>query len=418
MPIIAVFLFFAADAFGKDVGLNGFNIQRFDPAANGYGIYNVEASKVLPHLKFNTGFYANFSHDSLDIYMPARNATLKGVDDNLLLDFYGAVGFAGFLEAAVLVPMTAYQTGNDFGDLKTYTTSAMGDMRFDLKFRALKDRQKRMGVALLSRVTVPTGDRYAFSGDDGPTWEGRLILDKRFDPVSVFANVGYRFLKSTKVLSTTYDDSLTFGGGFVVPLPLEEGSWSIKAEVTGESVVRDMSESLTPVEVRAGIRKLMKSGFAFDIGAGRGLTNALGSPSFRVMGGLSYSSAPLLQKRVRHAVSPPALSVDMKVPFAFDRSDVASREVSGLLDLAVVLAKDRKMSVVVEGHTDSVGHYKYNFKLSCARANAVKKILIEAGANEDQIKIVCSGEDKPISSNSTSAGRKENRRVEIYSPSP
>ena len=67
----------------------------------------------------------------------------------------------------------------------------------------------------------------------------------------------------------------------------------------------------------------------------------------------------------------------------------------------------------LEGHTDSVGRASTNQLLSERRANAVRDWLIANGIAADRLTAAGFGEDKPIASNKTRAGRANNRRVEV-----
>jgi outer membrane protein OmpA-like peptidoglycan-associated protein len=67
----------------------------------------------------------------------------------------------------------------------------------------------------------------------------------------------------------------------------------------------------------------------------------------------------------------------------------------------------------IEGHTDSVGAAKSNQLLSERRANAVRDYLIANGIAADRLTAQGFGEEKPIDSNNTKAGRANNRRVEV-----
>ena len=67
----------------------------------------------------------------------------------------------------------------------------------------------------------------------------------------------------------------------------------------------------------------------------------------------------------------------------------------------------------IGGHTDSVGAKSTNQALSERRANAVRDYLIANGISADRLSAAGFGEDYPIASNATRAGRKENRRVEV-----
>jgi outer membrane protein OmpA-like peptidoglycan-associated protein len=93
----------------------------------------------------------------------------------------------------------------------------------------------------------------------------------------------------------------------------------------------------------------------------------------------------------------------------FKSADVPVR----LESIAKILKNYPKASFVVEGHTDSVGSEKSNQKLSEARANAVKESLISNGVAAAKISTIGAGESTPIATNSTAAGRAENRRTEV-----
>src|SRR5690606_8885153 len=69
--------------------------------------------------------------------------------------------------------------------------------------------------------------------------------------------------------------------------------------------------------------------------------------------------------------------------------------------------------IKVEGFTDNVGDDEYNRQLSQRRAEAVKQALINAGVPSNRILAEGMGEEFPVASNDSTAGRLENRRVEI-----
>jgi outer membrane protein OmpA-like peptidoglycan-associated protein len=81
--------------------------------------------------------------------------------------------------------------------------------------------------------------------------------------------------------------------------------------------------------------------------------------------------------------------------------------------LATYLSQNPQTKVLVEGHTDSVGSDDYNISLSERRARAVATELESRGIPDSQIQTLGRGKDMPVASNSTPAGRQQNRRVEI-----
>jgi len=70
-------------------------------------------------------------------------------------------------------------------------------------------------------------------------------------------------------------------------------------------------------------------------------------------------------------------------------------------------------TVEITGHTDNTGSAAYNQDLSQRRAGAVAGVLINNGVSAGRIRTIGAGEDQPIASNLTAAGRAQNRRVEI-----
>jgi OmpA-OmpF porin, OOP family len=84
------------------------------------------------------------------------------------------------------------------------------------------------------------------------------------------------------------------------------------------------------------------------------------------------------------------------------------------LDKVVKAAKDYpKAHVQLGGHTDSVGNYDLNMKLSMARMEAVKSYLLKACIDKNRISLQAYGSKYPIDNNRTQTGRASNRRVEI-----
>jgi outer membrane protein OmpA-like peptidoglycan-associated protein len=71
------------------------------------------------------------------------------------------------------------------------------------------------------------------------------------------------------------------------------------------------------------------------------------------------------------------------------------------------------LKLQIEGYTDSIGSDEYNQTLSEKRAGAVRGYLISSGVSLDSVTAVGMGKADPIADNSTAAGRKLNRRVEM-----
>ena len=84
-----------------------------------------------------------------------------------------------------------------------------------------------------------------------------------------------------------------------------------------------------------------------------------------------------------------------------------------LAKIAGILLAHQGLQVAVEGHTDSVGAEGYNQRLSEQRADSVRSYLVRQGIGPAAVATAGFGESQPVASNTTSAGRQQNRRVEL-----
>ncbi len=113
------------------------------------------------------------------------------------------------------------------------------------------------------------------------------------------------------------------------------------------------------------------------------------------------------------------VSLDEKLMFKSGKWEVDEKGGSALKTLSKFLAENRDISVVVEGHTDSLayrgnGYILDNWDLSTKRATAIVRILLEnKGVNPSMISATGRAEFCPINDNSTSEARSRNRRTEI-----
>jgi outer membrane protein OmpA-like peptidoglycan-associated protein len=71
------------------------------------------------------------------------------------------------------------------------------------------------------------------------------------------------------------------------------------------------------------------------------------------------------------------------------------------------------LKLQIEGYTDSIGSDEYNQTLSDKRAEAVRDYLVSSGVSMNNVAAQGMGKADPIADNSTAAGRKLNRRVEM-----
>lgn len=110
---------------------------------------------------------------------------------------------------------------------------------------------------------------------------------------------------------------------------------------------------------------------------------------------------------------PPVVEVPLSTPILFETNKTVVHESSKpVLEVAVkTLSEDPEAMIIIHGHADSRGTNSYNMKLSRKRADAVKKQLVDMGADPKRIKVMAHGENDPVASNATPEGMAENRRA-------
>ena len=109
------------------------------------------------------------------------------------------------------------------------------------------------------------------------------------------------------------------------------------------------------------------------------------------------------------------VTFDSGILFATGKSDLSQSAKNSLAQFSKVLNNNKSCDIAIVGHTDSTGSDAVNQPLSVSRANSVNNYLKSCGVSSAQIKSVeGQGSTNPVADNSTEAGRKQNRRVEVY----
>ncbi|GAB3510600.1 OmpA family protein [Spirosoma knui] len=109
----------------------------------------------------------------------------------------------------------------------------------------------------------------------------------------------------------------------------------------------------------------------------------------------------------------------IKITFGSDiLFDVNSYELKSetkrqLTEFAQTLNTYSDTDIRIEGHADATGSDDLNLKLSKQRADAVASFLQAQGVKASRIDEKGYGEAQPVADNSTEAGRRKNRRVDV-----
>jgi len=126
-----------------------------------------------------------------------------------------------------------------------------------------------------------------------------------------------------------------------------------------------------------------------------------------------------LSSAVTTKIEERGLVISMNDTLFFDtgKADIKSEYAKKLIEIGRIL-NQLDNYVRIEGHTDNIpiknSQFSSNWQLSSVRAANVTELLVEqAGISPKRLSAVGYGEFRPVSNNSTEAGRMKNRRVDI-----
>lgn len=101
------------------------------------------------------------------------------------------------------------------------------------------------------------------------------------------------------------------------------------------------------------------------------------------------------------------------VQFYTNSANLLPYSIQSIQELADYLAAHPNANAVIKGHTDDVGDADANLKLSQARAETVKQVLVSFGIASERIEAKGFGERNPKTRDQTIEARAINRRVEV-----
>jgi len=296
----------------------------------------------------------------------------------------------------------------------------------------------------------------------------RAALIDRVEPGAiVVVNPGWaRFTLDTGVALAASSIDVPFAMSATVPV---HDNVALTAEAFGHASSAGVH---VPLEVMGGARAMWGAG-AVIVGVGGGVLPDVGTPAVRVMGALQWRFDPAPAIVAKPVVVPvPAddaagarddVAGDAAADAAADAAEVDAARAEavavaaaiasapqppddpdvhvdadgvsfsdhvvffpvdrdtllpeGRRVLGVVARELRQMpevtQIIITGHSDARGDADFNRKLSSWRAMAVRRSLIAWGTPPGRIVIRAVGSAEPAADNTTAAGRRQNRRVEI-----
>jgi len=279
------------------------DVQRFLPVGSPRGFVTVQTGNNLPQLGFKFDAFFQYGHRPFQKSAVDQGGLVRdvGVMDGLFAVHLGAgFGITDWAEIAVRMPVVQIaRLGEGFSQFSAGDkTVGLGDLAIEGRFRIL-DERKVLGLALSPFVTLPIGSKELFLSDGVPTFGARLAVSKWWTPVHIGAHVGYRLKPNSADIGQRWavDDEVLYAAGVgfspvpdVLDINFELSGAVVVGPGRGNVVAGALSgATYAPMELIADVRIHTPVGVSITLGAGPGLTPAVGTPQFRALASVGYA---------------------------------------------------------------------------------------------------------------------------------
>ena len=287
---------FEGRAEAQQLRLRGLQLDSFTPATPGSDWFVLESldfrGKARP--AFRVGF--DFVHKPFVYEDAAGDEVGAIVERQISLNVGVGLVLADRLKLSVDLPIYVNQTGEDnvaIGNIiyPGPSSSALGDIRATADLRLAGEYGSPFSMAIGAHVFFPTGKEADYTSDGVVRVMPRLMMAGDAGLFAWAMNVGAHFrdeITDQVFQGVGVGHQLTFGlAAGIKPVPQA----LIGAELVGMTdLVHDdfLEKRATPLELLFGARFVIADQVRIGVGAGPGLTNAIGTPVVRVLARLEW----------------------------------------------------------------------------------------------------------------------------------
>ncbi len=213
---------------------------------------------------------------------------------------------------------------------------------------------------------------------------------------------------------------------FKLPPAIQPGKVNyLKGKVFDKNTLQPLAADIELIDMHSG--QLIATSFT-DRKTGAFLTNVLLNHDYilhvRAKGYLFYSghfrtsakqheNVPLHKDIPMTPIRVGEKLILKNIFFDTDKSELKETSLVELNKLIELLNRNSEIRIQIGGFTDNTGSPEHNLRLSQQRAQAVYQYLVEHGIAAERLTYKGFGAARPVASNDTEEGRRQNRRTEI-----
>jgi OmpA-OmpF porin, OOP family len=302
----------------------GFALDRFEPAERGSDWFVGESLDLRGDPRFAAGLVLDYGHKPLVIYTPDDDERATIVEHQLFAHVGAALVLWERVRFALNLPVALFQDGDGgrVGDTEysSQSSTAVGDLRIGADVRIAGQYGQAATLAAGVQLWAPTGSRDSYTGDGAVRLRPRLMLAGDIGPFAYSGQAGFNFRANDDEFAGVSRGSEMFFAA-TAGARLADGKLVVGPELTTATVVTEsgaaFSRRTTPVELLLGGHYLFAGSWRAGLGAGPGLTRALGTPQLRVLASIEW---------VQPLPSEPVLLPDTSAPVDTDGDLIVDSE--------------------------------------------------------------------------------------------
>lgn len=451
---------------------DSYALERYHPTRPGEDTFWVDApSDQTLTRRYALGLTGDYDNKPLVVRQttgvgaPGEYAVVR---HEFVAHLQGSVSFRRRLVLSADLPVVLVHRGDPLFAVKPGSEISQGDLRLSGLVSLLPAADKRgTGLFVSGDLFVPLRGR-ALSGDRLPQFSPKIIVTQKLSRQLVLAaSLGALIRERASLSRLPKMPGNTVGteiqAGLRLALVNPSGTWSVGPELVAGTTTLSHSffkHDGSSLEILGGAHWAPHPAWRIGVGLGAGLLTSPGTPLFRGLVRVSFSpAAPLPIAAPPQVASPMAPNVavtsqtsasqsapvsaplpapsdkmeptpDLRPParivikrdalevpqleFELGRAKLVAQSVPTLLTLVALLKDHEEIKrIVIEAHTDDVGHADVNRRLSFLRARTIRKLLIRNGIAGSRLVTRGFGSSRPRVANDTENHRQMNRRVEF-----
>lgn len=286
--IILMFLIIMSDflyAGGFSIDANRFKSTPFED-----GYFSVYGAEGLDENMLGIGFIMNYMPDSISQFNAEGDIIRSVIKNQITADisfFYSPVKYFDF---GLVLPVMIYQNGDGWDDNDSLPSGGIGDIRLVPRFQIANVSEGLFALSLIPEMTIPTGELvHSALGNSLFTFKPAIAIGSESKWVGFTTNLFYQILQKQYYANSVFDDE--FGVKVALNLHAVPQLFDIVAEFHANTSIADpfKNEAVDNIELGGGFK--VKTPVDLDISAGAygGFGNAVGTPKFRVLFGITWS---------------------------------------------------------------------------------------------------------------------------------